>query len=170
MFNKATFLDREGEVAGMIGVILDVTELKEAQTRLEELNRELEARVELRTGELRTAMAQLVQSEKLAALGHLVAGVAHEMSTPIGNVLTISSTFGERITDLSKALLEGRLKRSEAEAHFAQLLDGSRTLERNAVRAGELIANFKQVAVDQASARRREFDLAKTVGESLPRI
>jgi PAS domain S-box-containing protein len=170
VFNKATFVDREGDVAGLIGVILDVTELKEAQTRLEELNRELEARVELRTGELRTAMAQLVQSEKLAALGHLVAGVAHEMSTPIGNVLTISSSFGERITELSKALLEGRLKRSEAEALFAQLLDGSRTLERNAVRAGELIANFKQVAVDQASARRREFDLARTVTEILQTI
>ena len=167
VFNKATFCGPDGRLAGLIGVILDVTELKEAHARLEELNRELESRVDARTQELRAAMDQLVQAEKLAALGHLVAGVAHELNTPIGTMLTLSTTFTERLKELAERLLAGQLRRSEATEQMASLTRAAETLTRNAHRAGDLVSSFKQVAIDQASVRRRPFDLALTVGETL---
>lgn len=167
VFNKATFSGPDGRLAGLIGVILDVTELKEAHARLEEMNRELESRVDARTRELRAAMDQLVQSEKLAALGHLVAGVAHELNTPIGTMLTLASTFSERLREMSEQLLAGRMKRSDASELMTSLVDAADTLTRNAHRAGELVSSFKQVAVDQASVRRRPFNLALTVDETL---
>jgi PAS domain S-box-containing protein len=167
VFNKATFTHQNGEIGGLIGVILDVTELKQAQQRLEELNHELEQRVEVRTRELRSAMRQLVQSEKIAALGHLVAGVAHELNTPIGTMLTLASAFEDRLKTFSRELDEGKMTRSAATENLASMITAAATLQRNAHRAAELVASFKQVAVDQASTRRRSFDLAQTVAEVL---
>jgi len=167
VFNKATFTGRDGHLAGLIGVILDVTELKEAHAKLEELNRDLECRVDERTRDLRAAMDQLVQSEKLAALGHLVAGVAHELNTPIGIVVTLSSSLTERLQELAERLFSGQIKRSEASALIASITAATGTLTSSALRAGELVSSFKQVAVDQASTRRRCFNLAQTVSEVL---
>lgn len=167
VFNKATFCGPDGELAGLIGVILDVSDLKDAHARLEEMNRELETRVESRTRDLRSAMHQLVQAEKLAALGHLVAGVAHELNTPVGTILTLSTTFTDRLKDLAEQLLSGKMRRSDVSGQMDTLIHAAETLTRNAYRAGDLISSFKQVAVDQASMRRRPFDLALTIDETL---
>lgn len=166
-FHKATFNSPHGEVAGLIGVIIDLTEVKRAQLALQELNQELEARVAARGRELHLAMGQLVQSEKLAALGSLVAGIAHELNTPLGNVLTVASTLRDETARFGERLLSGNIRRSEVSAATETLREAGELIERNAARAAKLIADFKQVAVDQSSARRRRFDLAEVLNEML---
>ncbi|WP_332855417.1 hybrid sensor histidine kinase/response regulator [Duganella sp. S19_KUP01_CR8] len=142
-------------------------ELKESELRLRQLNEDLEERVEQRTQELRRAMDQIVESEKLASLGGIVAGVAHELNTPIGNIVMMSSALGERLSDLSKAAAAGTLTKSLLHTSVEECLSASAILVRSGQRAGELIDSFKKVAVDQTSQRRRVFDLRETVGDIL---
>ncbi len=127
--------------------------------QLRELNEQLEARVEERTRELRLAMDQIVESEKLASLGQIVAGVAHELNTPIGNVVLMASTMEDKISLLARALQHEKVSRSMLVNAFEDLQHGNGIISHSARRAGELIESFKQVAVDQTSHRRRSFDL-----------
>lgn len=165
IFHRAIYRDQDGNIDGVIGAILDVTELEKTKIALEHLNLALESRVLERTSELQKAMEQLIQSEKLAALGNLVAGIAHELNTPIGNIVTIASTLKDESTILNQKLNDGTIKRSEALQSTNMLLQASQMIEKNAVRSAKLISDFKQVAVDQSSSRRREFDLRNTVEE-----
>lgn len=163
----APLRDANGRITGAIETLIDVTQLKRIQTNLEDLNRELEARVEARNQELQRAMGQLVQSEKLAALGSLVAGVAHELNTPIGNVMAVASTLTEETASFSEKLLSGAARRSDVEKGAKRLLEASLLIERNATRAAKLINDFKEIAVDQSSTRRRQFNLQAMVEEVL---
>ncbi len=143
----------------------DITHRKRAEEDMRQLNEGLETRVEQRTQELKQAMQQIVESEKLASLGGIVAGVAHELNTPIGNIVLTASTLGSRVTELSQATLEGRLSKSVLIESVAEIKYATDLIERSANRASELIASFKQVAVDQTSHRRRVFDLHNTVAD-----
>ncbi|MDL2357272.1 MAG: ATP-binding protein [Pseudomonadota bacterium] len=164
---KVVSQDSDGRPQRMICTHIDLSERKRAEEALRELNEQLEARVEERTRELRQAMTQIVESEKLASLGVLVAGVSHELNTPIGNILLASSTLCERIQALSAAFASGALTRSNLGHGLAECLDVSNLIERNGQRSNELIESFKRVAVDQTSQRRRRFDLRTTVQDSL---
>jgi signal transduction histidine kinase len=101
----------------------------------------------------------LIESERLAALGGLVAGVAHEISSPIGTSLTIASTLAHRSADFTEKIASGQLRR----AQLSEFADGCRgataQLVANLQRAGGLVQSFKQVAVDRSSDDRRAFDL-----------
>lgn len=147
--------------------IRDITERKRSVEALRQLNEDLEERVEQRTQELRRAMDQIVESEKLASLGGIVAGVAHELNTPIGNIVMMASALGDRLAELSKAVAEGTLTKSSLFAFVDECLSASDILVRSGHRAGEMIESFKKVAVDQTSQRRRVFDLRDTVGDIL---
>jgi PAS domain S-box-containing protein len=145
-----------------------------AQEDLQHLADTLEHRVVERTraleeanASLSQAMEQLVQREKLASLGSLVAGVAHELNTPIGNALTVSTALNDIHRAFADALANGPLKRSALDRFIAENHDATALIERNLQRAATLISHFKQVAVDQASVRRRRFELGEMVADVL---
>jgi len=111
---------------------------------------------------LRDAKDQLVVQEKLAALGALVAGVAHELNTPIGNSLLTASTLQENTAALETAVAGGTLRRSTLADYMASTQEGLELVIRGLRAAGELVQSFKQVAVDRATEQRRHFDLLRT--------
>lgn len=114
---------------------------------------------------LRDAKDQLVVHEKLAALGSLVAGVAHELNTPIGNSLLTASTLQENTRVLEAAVSSGTLRRSTLSDYIASSREGLELVTRGLRSAGELVQSFKQVAVDRATEQRRPFDLLRTSQE-----
>jgi ligand-binding sensor domain-containing protein/signal transduction histidine kinase len=137
-------LDMLGTLAAYVGVALDNAE---AYRRLKE------------------TQAQLAASEKLASLGSLVAGVAHELNTPIGNSLLMASTLHEKTEQLAARFAGNQLKKSELEAWIAADREATSLMMRSLHAAADLVNSFKQVSVDQASAQRRRFDLARACQE-----
>lgn len=114
---------------------------------------------------LRDAKDQLVAHEKLAALGALVAGVAHELNTPIGNSLLTATTLQENTNVLQAAVASGTLRRSTLADYIASCHEGLELVTRGLRSAGELVQSFKQVAVDRATEQRRSFELLRTSQE-----
>ncbi|MDC7221664.1 MAG: ATP-binding protein [Spirochaetales bacterium] len=155
-------------------------EIRVREDELIELNKALEARVEERTLELeiryeelynsledlQNMQENLVESEKLAALGRLVAGVAHELNTPIGNSVMALSSLKDEFSQLHK-LMEKGIKKTEFERFLEFSEKGVDISYRNVQRAAELVTSFKHVANDQTSSIRREFDLQDIVHDVL---
>lgn len=160
---------------------IDISRLREVESQIRNLNTQLEEKVLERTRSLGDANRELEQalntmkvmqeemfrSEKMAALGYLVAGISHELNTPIGNSLMVASTIHDHAHTLSEEISSGQLRKTR----LLQLLDdtkkGADILLRNLQRAAQLIFSFKQVAVDQSSDQCRIFNLKDTIEEVL---
>lgn len=179
---------------GMLGVTIDITDLKRAEQKLEELNERLEAKVERRAYllnetnrelelsmyklqmkqtqleetnllledsllNLRDTQNQLIESEKLAALGRLVAGVSHEINTPLGIGITSISFLEKECNDITRVMDENQLTKKQ----LVNFLDGlnmtTRLVLTNLKNAAGLVNKFKQIAVDQSTEELREFNL-----------
>ena len=141
---------------------------------LRDLNDSLENKVKARTSELqesldrlRQTQDQLVESEKMAALGGLVAGVAHEINTPVGIGVTAASHLEDKTKKFAAIYESGKLSRSDFENYIKVAIETSKMILSNMNRAASLIQSFKQVAVDQSSEEIREFKVKEYVNEIL---
>jgi signal transduction histidine kinase len=131
---------------------------------LRRANRELQDMI----ATLDRAREDLVRNEKLAGLGALVAGIAHELNTPIGNSLMASTTFEMQTDEIHRHLSgEGGVTRKEFEQYIENARLSVDILSRNLHRAADIVTNFKQVAVDQTSSQRRSFLLAEVIAGNL---
>jgi two-component system NtrC family sensor kinase len=110
---------------------------------------------------LEAAQERLIQAEKLASLGSLVAGVAHELNTPIGNALTVVSTLNDKHREIKAIFHDGALKKSTFDSYIQTIEDASELLETNITRAANLISSFKTIAVNQTNEARCRFDLRR---------
>jgi len=161
-------------------IVFAARRITAAEAQIRALNVHLEDRVEERTHELElandnlvatldnleSARDELVRREKLASLGALVAGVAHELNTPIGNAVLVASSLSDAAEGLKNAAATG-LSRKALTAYIDDTLRGFAMLNMSLHRAGELIIGFKQLAVDRSSDKRREFSPAEIMDEVL---
>ncbi len=158
-----------------------VDQRHKAEQALTDLNERLEQRVDQRTAELKNSnlnlrstlqqlqqtQKQLVEADKMAALGSLVAGVAHEINTPLGNSLTAVSLLKDETQQLKQQFDDNSLKRSLLEEHIQVATESIDIIYTNIARAAQLVHSFKQVAVDQSSDDRRVFPVLPYIEEVL---
>ena len=154
--------DEIGEMARAVAVF---RENAIAKRKAENELRASKERAETALDDLREAQQNLIAAEKLAALGGLVAGVAHEVNNPIGISLTVASSFARRCDDFAKEVDSGPLRRSRLDEFLDGGRDAANQLVANLQRAGELVQSFKQVAVDRSHAERRPFDLRESTDQ-----
>lgn len=136
-----------------------IREREQYQKDLENANTELKNSLEI----LEKTRDKLVQAEKMSALVELVAGVAHEINTPVGIGVTGSSFLHEKTRKIRKIYDSGELKRSELESYLHTMEELSLSILINMEKAGDLISSFKQIAVDQSTETKREFNLKKYI-------
>lgn len=134
----------------------------------------LESKVEKRTEELQKTITnleetkeQLIQSEKMSAMGNLVAGVAHEINTPLGVCVTTASYLQDKTNEMSKKFLTSSMKRSDLENYLEDVNIETNILMNNMSRAAELVRSFKKLSVDQAIEDLRVFDVDRYVDDLL---
>jgi signal transduction histidine kinase/purine-cytosine permease-like protein len=144
----------------------EVEERQLAQEQLQAQTQQLEQTLR----NLQQAEAQLIQTEKMTALGGLVAGIAHEVNTPIGIGVTAASLLMAKIAAFAEAYKSGTIKRSEFEKFLDVAQQSSRLTVANLNRAAQLIQSFKQIAVDRSSESIREFNLNAYIEEILMQL
>ncbi len=164
--------DAEGAVSDVVMTAIDVTDRVVAEREAQRLNESLENQVEARTVQLQSALdslrdtqEQMIEQEKMASLGGLVAGVSHEINTPLGTGVTAASYLGD-ITRAFEQLVEGgRLRRRDITEYTQLIGDTSDVIMANLTRAAELVRSFKRVAVDQGGVANSEFALREYLEE-----
>jgi signal transduction histidine kinase len=134
---------------------------------LQEVNATLEQRVEERSAQLADMQQKALNSERLTSLGSMVAGISHELNTPLGNALTVSTTLESQVQTLSQRVEEGKLTRSDMSDFLSGAAEMSLLVTQSITRAANLVASFKQVAVDQTSEQRRVFLLDRVVSDNV---
>ncbi len=155
--------------------------VQQAEQEIRQLNQGLEHKINERTLALKSSnqdllntletlhqyQNQIVETEKMASLGQMVAGVAHEVNTPIGLGVTASTLMQDKLADIQKAFDEKKLTSSQLAKFLAESNENLGIIYRNLERAASLIRSFKQVAVDQSNENRRQFNMLQLMNEVL---
>lgn len=128
---------------------------------LKESNQELLSTLE----KLHQFQGQLVENEKMASLGDMVAGIAHEVNTPIGLGVTASSLMTDKLNEIKQAFEDKTLKSSQLKKFLSHGQENLNIIYRNLERAAKLVSSFKKVAVDQSSAETRQFNVKELLEE-----
>ncbi len=157
-----------GKVEGIIGATIDITERKkkgygEAEEEMIAMNKELTAA----NDKIIQMKDYIVESEKMTALGGLVAGFTHEVNTPLGVGITASSHLVDLTKELMTKFSEGTIEKNELLEYLEDIKKASSIIEKNLTRAGKLIHSFKQLSVDQTSEPRRLFNVGDYLEEIL---
>jgi len=153
--------------------------LKERDAELTQYHKDLEHKVDTRTAELKLAnefltdslaklkmaQAELVEQERLASLGSLVSGIAHEVNTPLGVSITANSFLWEEVRNVEKLFVENKLTKSVMKEFMSSCEDSCAIMTSNMERAATLIKSFKQVAVDQSSEEARELNVSEYLSD-----
>lgn len=149
---------------------IQIDELVTAEKKLQEYKEHLVELVKERTIELENSLNELkmtqdllIESEKMASLGALVAGVAHELNTPIGICITSTSHLSNYTEEIEEVLESNRLSKRDLQKYFSSAKDSTDITIRNLEKTASIISEFKQVAADQTSEERREFDIAEYI-------
>lgn len=163
LITKAPLRAPDGIVTAVIGTAMDISD-----RRMMELSLQAERdRAEKALLTLQDAQSSLIRSEKLASLGSLVAGIAHEVNTPVGVSLTGASHLAKEVAALQHRLDDRSLTMTDLQAFLDTAREATDLLVSSNQRAADLIHSFKQVAVDQTSGHRRTFRLAEYLDEVL---
>ena len=116
---------------------------------------------------LRKTQKKLVESEKMASLGSLVTGVAHEINTPVGIIITAISNLSDRLKALMGKYQENKMKKSDLDSFLGYTEKTSNLILSNSQRTGDLVKSFKRVSVDQSTEQRRQFKLHNYIKDVL---
>jgi signal transduction histidine kinase/ligand-binding sensor domain-containing protein len=166
---RTILFDEAGKAVKLSGTLRDISDVKAVEDELRRVNESLEHRVDVRTADLldsnkelnrtldqlKQTQRQLVASEKMASLGNLVAGVAHEINTPLGIGVTAASHLRSESERLLRNLEANRLSKSDLQEFAGVAVESSDLVLKNLDRASKLVRSFKLVAVDQSSEERR---------------